>query len=147
MVNLFEHYQCSRIVVIVQQAFATFWAPTVYRWYENNVSIKKYEMVENSFVLLNEVVLSEALCIMENEGALYVGQSDGFVVVNFDSSTTTNFPTDSKVDRMVVDGDVLFVVSGNQLMMYDVSDPFTPDLIDAKSFGSDPLNCKGVAAD
>lgn len=39
------------------------------------------------------------------------------------------------------------VISGNQLMMYDVSDPFTPSLIDAKSFGSDPLNCKGVAAD
>jgi len=110
-------------------------------------SVKKYKMVENSFVLLDEVVLTEALCIMENEGALYVGQSDGFVVVNFESSTATNFPTGSKVDRMVVDGDVLFVVSGNQLMMYDVSDPFIPNLINAKSFGSDPLNCKGVAAD
>ena len=41
------------IIVIVQQAFATFWAPTVYRWYENNVSIKKYEMVSNK---LNSVL-------------------------------------------------------------------------------------------
>lgn len=109
--------------------------------------VKKYKVVENSFVLLDEIAISEALCMLENEGALYVGQSDGFVVVNFDSVTATNIPTGSKVDRMVVDDNVLFVISGNQLIMYDVSDPFAPSLINAKSFGSDPLNCKGVAAD
>lgn len=109
--------------------------------------VKKYKVVENSFVLLDEIAISEALCMLENEGALYVGQSDGFVVVNFDSVTATNIPTGSKVDRMVVDDNVLFAISGNQLIMYDVSDPFAPSLINAKSFGSDPLNCKGVAAD
>lgn len=35
------------VVVVIQQAFATFWTPTVYRWYENNTQLKKYEMVSN----------------------------------------------------------------------------------------------------
>lgn len=42
------------IIIIVQQAFATFWAPTVYRWYENNVAKEKYEMVSNK---LNSIMI------------------------------------------------------------------------------------------
>jgi O-antigen/teichoic acid export membrane protein len=42
------------IIIIVQQAFATFWAPTVYRWYENNVAKEKYEIVSNK---LNSIMI------------------------------------------------------------------------------------------
>ncbi|TGG88636.1 lipopolysaccharide biosynthesis protein [Geotoga petraea] len=35
------------VVIIIQQAFATFWAPTVYRWYESDTPLRKYEMVSN----------------------------------------------------------------------------------------------------
>ncbi|PWJ88093.1 O-antigen/teichoic acid export membrane protein [Oceanotoga teriensis] len=42
------------IIIIVQQAFATFWSPTVYRWYENNVAKEKYEIVSNK---LNSIMI------------------------------------------------------------------------------------------
>jgi O-antigen/teichoic acid export membrane protein len=40
-------FKIVSVVVIIQQAFATFWAPTVYRWYESDTPLRKYEMVSN----------------------------------------------------------------------------------------------------
>jgi O-antigen/teichoic acid export membrane protein len=40
-------FKIVSVIVIVQTAFSTFWAPTSYRWYENNVEIRKFEMVGN----------------------------------------------------------------------------------------------------
>jgi O-antigen/teichoic acid export membrane protein len=40
-------FKIVSIIIIIQQAFSMFWVPTHYRWYENNVPLKKYEMVSN----------------------------------------------------------------------------------------------------
>jgi len=40
-------FKIVSVVVIVQTAFSTFWAPTVYRWYESDTPLRKYEMVSN----------------------------------------------------------------------------------------------------
>lgn len=35
------------VIIIIQQAFATFWGPTFYRWYKNNEPLRKYQTVSN----------------------------------------------------------------------------------------------------
>jgi O-antigen/teichoic acid export membrane protein len=41
-------FRLSAMLLIIHQAFTTFWAPTVYRWYENGVSEKRFQRVANT---------------------------------------------------------------------------------------------------
>jgi O-antigen/teichoic acid export membrane protein len=43
-------FKIVAVLAIFQQAFATFWIPTAYRWYENNVSNDKFEKVAQFLV-------------------------------------------------------------------------------------------------
>jgi O-antigen/teichoic acid export membrane protein len=38
-------FRIATVFLLFQQAFCTFWAPTSYRWFENGVSLEKYEKV------------------------------------------------------------------------------------------------------
>lgn len=53
----------SNMVLILQQAFSTFWTPTVFRWRKENVEEKKYEEVQKLVMLFSGICFMGVLVI------------------------------------------------------------------------------------
>jgi O-antigen/teichoic acid export membrane protein len=51
-------FKITGVIIILQQAFTMFWIPTLYRWYENNVPLNKYEMVSDKLNSLLTLVFA-----------------------------------------------------------------------------------------
>lgn len=53
------------VAIVIQSAFTTFWIPTMYRWNENNVALRNYEIVSNKLNSLLTLVFAVVVLFRE----------------------------------------------------------------------------------